>query len=230
MKCSRCGAEVKEGTKFCTRCGGNMEDGIFARPDAAAPPSAPETRFGHDKYLFNQKKFSIREMYYIFDEKGNEIFFARRVFLALRRHVYIYMEREQKNLALTIIQEKFWAIFNLWFTLQDHNGQPVCRFHRRNLMSILRRSWDVVAMDGTLLCQVIEDSWGKAIIRRFVPYGELLKTDFDFIIGGGVAGRYIRKWTLFDKYVLDLTMDSRRALDRRIAIAMGVLLDAAERR
>ena len=43
-------------------------------------------------------------------------------------------------------------------------------------------------------------------------------------------GRFNRKLTLFDKYVLDMTSDGARTLDRRIAVALGVLLDTGERR
>jgi hypothetical protein len=44
------------------------------------------------------------------------------------------------------------------------------------------------------------------------------------------VGEFNRKFTLLDRYVLDLSQDSGRALDRRVAIAMGVMLDTGERR
>jgi hypothetical protein len=43
-------------------------------------------------------------------------------------------------------------------------------------------------------------------------------------------GEFNRKFTLFDRYVLDMTADTSRAIDRRIALALGVMLDACERR
>lgn len=39
-----------------------------------------------------------------------------------------------------------------------------------------------------------------------------------------------RKFTLFDRYVLDLSADPARILDRRVALALGVLLDTGEKR
>jgi hypothetical protein len=39
-----------------------------------------------------------------------------------------------------------------------------------------------------------------------------------------------RKFTLHDRYVLGLTPDRLRILERRIAVAVGVLLDTGERR
>jgi hypothetical protein len=45
-----------------------------------------------------------------------------------------------------------------------------------------------------------------------------------------VLGELNRKFTLFDKYVLDLTHDPQRTLDRRVALALGVMLDTGEGR
>jgi hypothetical protein len=43
-------------------------------------------------------------------------------------------------------------------------------------------------------------------------------------------GEFKRKLTILDRYVLDLGADRARTLDRRIAVAMGVMLDTGERR
>ena len=45
-----------------------------------------------------------------------------------------------------------------------------------------------------------------------------------------VFGEFNRKFTLFDRYVLDLSADADRTFDRRIALAVGVMLDTGERR
>ena len=47
---------------------------------------------------------------------------------------------------------------------------------------------------------------------------------------GALVGTFNRKFTLLDRYVLDLTGDPGRMLDRRIALALGVMLDTGERR
>ena len=45
-----------------------------------------------------------------------------------------------------------------------------------------------------------------------------------------VIGEFNRKMTLLDRYVLDMTRDARRVIDRRVALALGVMLDSGERR
>ena len=241
MKCPRCGADNPDTSAFCTSCGGKLGDARLAPAAAAtqqAPPqrsaaqrgAAPDALFNFNKLLFNQKLFRIREMYHIFDENGAERFFARRTFFALRRHVTIFADSQEQNEILKILQENIFMFFVTNFSLVDPAGNLIARLRRRTIMSILRRTWDVLSPDGTLLGNVLEDSWGKAIIRRFGPFGEWFKTDFNFVFGGRIVGKYIRKWTIGDKYVLDMSEDTGGVVDRRIALAMGVLLDAAEGR
>jgi len=60
----------------------------------------------------------------------------------------------------------------------------------------------------------------------------LLRTNFVIFQGESdlVVGEFNRKFTLLDRYVLDLNQDPRRQFDRRGALALGVMLDTGERR
>lgn len=49
-------------------------------------------------------------------------------------------------------------------------------------------------------------------------------------MGGKVAGSLNRKFQLRDRYVLDLSGDPDRVLDRRVAIALAVGLDTLQNR
>jgi hypothetical protein len=43
-------------------------------------------------------------------------------------------------------------------------------------------------------------------------------------------GEFNRKLSLRDKYVLDLSVDEDKIFDRKVCLALGVLLDTGERR
>ncbi len=235
MNCTRCGNELKENAKFCPKCGGKL-DGFLAQQStpAAAKPSASaaplDERFKLDKYLFNQKFLKIRQTYQLYDENQNEIFFIQRTTFALKRHISIFSDSTMKIKALTVLQDKVFAILFRTFTLQGPDGQVLGSFRRRNMISILRRTWDILSPEGAVIAQAFEDSWFKALLRRFSEIGDFLKTDFIIQSGGAVIGKFIRKWTVMDKYVLDLTGDPQQKFDRRLAVALGVLLDSAEHR
>jgi uncharacterized protein YxjI len=244
MICVKCGAELKPEAKFCVSCGTKVTAAANVQPAqhsapvqqyAQAPRFASDVRtgspmFSFDKLLFNQKKISLGNKYYVFNEQGQELFYVWRKILALKRHIKVFTDRTESTVALEVTQDHIFAILYSWYTLLDASGNTIARMRRNNILSILRRTWQVFLPDGSLLMEVAEDSWGKALFRRFGPFGELMKTDFIFQSSGNVIGKFIRKITLFDKYVLDLTMDPQRSLDRRIALAFCVLLDSAEAR
>ncbi|MDH5639457.1 MAG: hypothetical protein OEZ04_13305, partial [Nitrospinota bacterium] len=89
--------------------------------------------------------------------------------------------------------------------------------------------------NGAPLFTAIEDSGLKSILRRLLgPLFGLLRTNFLFLKGDGAfnecLGEFNRKLSLTDKYVLDLTADRKKEIDRRLAVAMAVMLDTGERR
>jgi hypothetical protein len=74
-----------------------------------------------------------------------------------------------------------------------------------------------------------------ALLRRlidFVPYGELVPIVFQFTIAvdGREVGELRRPIGLRDRYVLKLSGDADRRLDRRLAIALAIALDALQSR
>jgi hypothetical protein len=239
MNCPRCGNEVPGGKKFCPSCGGKMDDALAKRqaapqtdgPRPAFPASTPaDGRLTHDKYLFNQKIFALRPTYFVFDENLSCLFYIRRILFALKRHIYIYNDEAFSNIAYTLFQDNIVVFLYKWFTLVDAKGEVLARFRRRNIISILRRTWDIFDANGNKTGAAVEDSWGKALFRRFGPLGGYFKTDFIITLGDRRIGKFIRRLTLEDKYILDLTGDPGHDFDRRAAIALGVLLDTAEAR
>jgi hypothetical protein len=107
----------------------------------------------------------------------------------------------------------------------DEPGQPIVYVERpahlgRNLLAVLAG----IAAGGVWLFLLVS--------RLLGPMLGFLRTNFVFHRAGSdrVIGEFKRKLTLFDRYVLDLTADRERAFDRRVALALGVMLDTGERR
>ena len=63
-------------------------------------------------------------------------------------------------------------------------------------------------------------------VRRVLP----ILHNFDLLMDGRVIGHMNRKFQLRDRYVLDLSGDHERALDRRLAIALAIGLDTLQNR
>lgn len=148
--------------------------------------------------------------------------------LGAKRHITFYRDQGKGERLLEVLQDQKFAFIFQHFTVRDAQGHPIARFTKNFLWDILQKRWQCDAPDGSPLCLAKEEFW-HALLSRVL--GKLFPMSFNFYTPDGAqVGAFNRKFTLLDRYVLDLTGDLARTLDRRIALAMGVMLDTGERR
>lgn len=151
--------------------------------------------------------------------------------VAPKRHITFYRDDTMAERLLEVLQDRKWQIPNATYTLRDPGGRVLARFRKNVFSNLLRKLWTCHDPDGREICRAKEDSILLSILRRFLgPLFGALRTNFILLRGEDVIGEFNRKFTLFDRYVLDLSGDPRRTVDRRIALAFGVLLDTGEKR
>jgi hypothetical protein len=95
--------------------------------------------------------------------------------------------------------------------------------------SLARSTWNVLDPSANLVARVTEQNALVAIVRRVVD----LPIPFHFDIfgpDGSRLGELRRGFSMRDRYELDLSGDPERSIDRRIAVALGVALDALQSR
>jgi uncharacterized protein YxjI len=155
--------------------------------------------------------------------------------LSVKRHVTFYRDESKRERLLDILQDKKFQLITRTYTVRDARGRPLARLGKNWLFNIIRKRWYVWAPgpDRPLLFLAKEDSVILSLLRRFLgPLFGLLRTNFIFLPAGteDVIGEFKRKFTILDRYVLDMTADPQGLMDRRIALALGVMLDTGERR
>lgn len=157
------------------------------------------------------------------------------VYIALeqKRHVEFYRDERRSEKLLRVVQDTKIQLLTATYTVTDAAGNIIGTFSKNYLWDLIFKSWECRDAGGRLLFKVQEDSFVKAILRRlFGPLFGLLRLDFVFCdpISEEELGRFNRSFTLLDRYVLDMGSDRGRRIDRRLALAMGVMLDTGERR
>jgi uncharacterized protein YxjI len=153
--------------------------------------------------------------------------------LEMKRHVEFYGDESRRTKLLRVMQDKKLELFTATFTVTDGRGKPVGSFRKNYLYDFFRKQWECRDSGGTLLFIAREDSIIKSILRRLLgPMLGLLRINFIFIdsVSGDTIGEFNRSFTILDRYVLDMDQDRGRRIDRRLALAMGVMLDTGERR
>ena len=176
------------------------------------------------------------------------------------RHVTVYRDDSRREVVLRVRQDQRFAVLVRTYTVLTGDGTELARLRKNYLYNILRKRWTIerpagssesptgssasptgssasptgssASPTGSEMAIAMEESIVLSLLRRVLgPLFGLLRTNFVFERPDGEElGEFNRKLTLFDRYVLDLRPDTGQKLDRRIALATGVMLDTGERR
>ncbi len=108
----------------------------------------------------------------------------------------------------------------------DESGRPIGTFSKDFAASLLRSTWHI-DQPGRGRITGAERNILIAILRRFTDI-DFLPYHFDFSLDGGRPAMSVeRAWTLRDTYAVTV---HDPGLDRRLAAAMAVALDALQNR
>jgi uncharacterized protein YxjI len=161
--------------------------------------------------------------------EGAPVGFAEQKRMKLKEEVVVYSDESR---TLPLFRFKARQVFDLGATydVTSPDGGQLGTFRKLAGKSLLRSTWELEQNGQKAIGQ--ERSPAVAIIRRvwemasdipfFIPY------HFDFTAEGGTRLMSVDKTTNFrDRYLIEV---HEPALDRRLAIAMAVALDALQSR
>jgi uncharacterized protein YxjI len=215
-----------------------MSDATTAGPTPAATDPLTADRFvlrQRVKLVINQYEFSIP------DEQGDgEPFcFVEQKRFKFKEDIRFFSDDSKRHELLKILaRQRFDPAARYDVTLPD--GTKVGEIQKAFGSSLLRSTFVVYDAGGQEVARARERSLPVALFRRlvgFVPYvGGFadwlpIPYDFEFLRGDerlGIHRRRRGKWR--DIYDLDLSDDPGRTLDRRLALAIAVGMDALQAR
>jgi hypothetical protein len=199
-----------------------------------------DERFQHDAFFVDQLIRPIANLYRISTlgsdgaSPGDPVAFVRQKKLAIREDIRFFAdEREQEEL----FRIKARQIFEVGgrYDVTTPAGERIGILEKVFGISIVRSTWKVFDAAEQQVALTQEKSVPMAVLRRlidFVPYGEVVPIVFQFTIlmDGREVGELRRPIGLRDRYILRLSGDHERRIDRRLAIALAVALDALQSR
>ena len=198
-------------------------------------------RFAHDRFLVDQLVRPIANLYQVTPlavgetPAGGPIAYVRQKRMAIKEDIRFFGDEQETEEVFRIKARSMFDIGGARYDVTDAAGAPIGVLEHVFGKSFLRSTWRVKDADGGEVLTAQERSLPMALARRivdFVPYGELVPIpyNFDFLMDGNVVGHLNRKFQLRDRYVLDLSGDHERRLDRRLAIALAIGLDTLQNR
>jgi uncharacterized protein YxjI len=197
--------------------------------------------FAHDRFLVDQLIRPIVNLYQVTPlaagevPAGGPIAYVRQKRMAIKEDIRFFADENESRELFRIKARSVFDIGGARYDVTDPNGAPIGVLEHSFRKSLFRSTWKVTDSDRGEVVTAQERSLPMAIARRlvdFVPYGEWVPIpyNFDLVMDERVIGHLNRKFQLRDRYVLDLSGDHERKLDRRLGIALAIGLDTLQNR
>ncbi len=197
--------------------------------------------FAHDRFLIDQLVRPMINLYQVTPlaigetPAGGPIAYVRQKRMAIKEDIRFFADEQESQELFRIKARSMFDIGGARYDVTDAAGSPVGVLEHAFRKSLFRSTWKVTDADGGDVVMAQERSLPMAIARRivdFVPYGDFVPIpyNFDLVMDDQVIGHMNRKFQLRDRYVLDLSGDHDRRLDRRLAIALAIGLDTLQNR
>ncbi|MGW7351995.1 hypothetical protein [Streptomyces sp. NPDC054784] len=166
-------------------------------------------------------------------EEGPVVAFAQQKRMAFKEQVTFYAD-ESAAKALFTFQARQLLDPGATYEVRDAVGGELGQFRKDFKASLLQSTWHLRGVGARADTTGRERSKLVALLRRvwgFIPFLELLPFawpyHFDFAEDGRPVMSVDKKIGLRDRYVLDIASPD---LDRRLAVAQAVALDALQSR
>ena len=197
-------------------------------------------RFHHDRFLVDQLIRPMANLYRITPlaagetPAGGPVAFVRQKKMAIKEDIRFYAD-ENESRELWRIKARSLMEFGGRYDVTTPEGEKIGVLGKVFGKSLLRSTWSIMDADEQELAVAKERSVPVAILRRVidaVPYGDFIPIPFHFTIDA--AERHIgdlnRRFGIRDTYDLDVGGDVERRIDRRLAVSLGIALDALQSR
>jgi uncharacterized protein YxjI len=176
------------------------------------------------------------------DQEGDLVAFVQQKTFALKEDLRFYAD-EAKTIELFRVKARQRFDPTARYRVTDADGAEIGELAKAFKRSLARSTWRVYSPGGDEeIMWATERSLFRSLLRRllslggFIPIvGDILglipiRYHFDFFAGDREVGSFERRFGIRDRYVLDLSGDEERRIDRRVAIALAVAMDALQAR
>lgn len=185
-------------------------------------------RLEDTQYTFRKKWFKlVGGEFRVLDRHGRLVFFSQQKALRLREDIRVYGDERKTEELLSITTHAILDFSAAYDVVDSGSLDKIGTLRRKGFRSFLRDEWEILDPLGEVVGQIREDSLVLALLRRMVT--SLIPQRYDFVLHGANVASFQGLFNPFAyRATLDLSRDVRGLLDRRLALAAGLLLMAIE--
>lgn len=186
-----------------------------------------------DRFVIDQLIKPMVNLYRI-SAGPTPVAFVRQKRMAIKEDIRFYADESETH-ELWRIKARSMMEFGGRYDVTTPEGEKIGVLGKVFGKSLLRSTWQILDVAAQELAIAQERSPAVAILRRVIdviPYGDFVPIPFHFTIDAGERhiGDLNRRLGFRDTYDLDVSGDVERTIDRRLAVSLGIALDALQSR
>ena len=184
--------------------------------------------FAHDRYELRRKFFSpIHTNFSILGPSGQPVLYGQKKGFKLKEDIRLYSD-EGKQREVIAINARSVIDFSGNYDVTE-GGRRIGVLRRKGLRSILRDEWHLLDANEQQIAVAQEDSQAMALLRRFLS--NLIPQSYHIMVNGSPVAEIRQNFNPFlMRLQIDFSLDTRRAFDRRLGLAIASILGTLEGR
>lgn len=179
--------------------------------------------FNSDIYNIKQRVLALGNKYNVYED-GELILKSKQKKFKMKEDFRFYDNED--NPVLKVTTDQLLDVAASYTVVDERNDETVGAIKRN--WTLLKHEWELIDSENRVVGIVEEDNLIMALARRFattlIPFRYKISSQ-----EGEHLGNLNGKFSLRDRYTLDLSSDDEEKLDRRLGVASAVLIDAIEK-
>jgi uncharacterized protein YxjI/quercetin dioxygenase-like cupin family protein len=169
---------------------------------------------------------------------GEPVCFVEQKRMKLKEDLRAFADDSKTTEVFRIKAQQIWDP-RARYDVTDPSGGQIGQLAKVFGRSLLRSTWRIYGSDGSEVAWARERNLIVALVRRFIGLVPFIggfadwvpiPYHFDYFAGKERIGGLERILGVRDRYRLDVSGDSERAIDRRVVLALAVGMDALQAR
>ncbi len=199
--------------------------------DNFSPRAGASAPLAGTKFLFKRKILKlVGAAFSVYDQNGVLVLYADQKAFKWKEEIRVYTGENKSVEVLRIMARSIMDFSAAYDVFEGVSNQKIGTLRRAGLKSMVRDEWQILDAQDRQIGKIEEDSMALALIRRFIDYVSLLVPQkFTLTLGNQTVGQFAHTFNPFSsKIEADFSLHPNALLDRRLALAAGVLLCAIE--
>lgn len=186
--------------------------------------------FADKKYLVRRKVFTLfGGAFHVYDSKGKLAAYSKMKAFKLKEDIRLYKDQNMLREIVSIQARQIIDFSAAYDVVDPQTRQKLGVLKRKGMKSILKDEWIIMDANDHQIGHIKEDSAFWAFFRRFLA--NIIPQTYNVEIAGKKVCELKQHFNPFIfKFDVDFSLDKENKIDKRMGIAMAILLAAIEGR